>query len=750
MRNGKKRRPGILGVCALTLAVLLLFSVCGKTPAPPAGETTPAPAPLPADAEHDPVLPDQGGGRVVANLYLGGMPLVPEGWEPVRGEPRFDADAGTLACVLMLSEGDGSARFAYAEIGEHGGLAHIVELPVGEDAEVTLFAVSDQRVYYVEERLDAARQELRLNALDPADGSVVRGTECAALLKRNNAGSVAPSDLAVDADGDVFVLTGREIAVFSPDLALRTSFPKNYVRAELLSDSRGKVLLARARQKDGSYALVPIDKAGAALLEDEAVLIPAAAVESPLYDFFMTPADELIWRTAAGIWVLRGGAAELLMNFENSGCDADSSVLCGAADADTLFIGSTDGPSGKATGLSVWRAARGDALSQIRVIELCSTVRLPAYLTEAVTAFNASHRDVRISVRDYSGENRHADGASRLIGDLESGAYAPDIVLTNHANTDFSYLRDKGLTLDLGQYLAADPIVNRDNVFGCVQHAFATESGGMWAIPDEFELSTVVASPAFRTEGGRTTGELLDFIDSLPPDAVLMEGLTRENAAKRLLGQQGYDVFFDRVNGESSFDDPLYLRWLRFLMRLPSGEEELRARSAFEGLADVDKYRSYREGGVALASLKIKSFNSILYPTFLFGSRGWTFAGYPTADGAVGVSLSGRNVFAVMNRSEEPDEAWEFIASYVSDGDHLHSAHHMRYGMYILKSQLMSDLASADRYVYHFSFSGSSGSASKLLGNSYNVGKADVLLEYEAEDGERLIAFLDEAACSRP
>ena len=149
--------------------------------------------------------------------------------------------------------------------------------------------------------------------------------------------------------------------------------------------------------------------------------------------------------------------------------------------------------------------------------------------------------------------------------------------------------------------------------------------------------------------------------------------------------------------------------------------------------------------------MTVRRFSSILSPTFTFGSRDWSFVGFPTSDGHIGTETVCEKVFVVMNWAEEAEAAWDLIRSVVSDGDTIHSGYHDRWNMPILKSQLASDLANAEDYVYTFKFSGGSGMTSKALYDhpptDADMTQPGKLLEFlPEEDSARLIDFLDNIA----
>ncbi|MBQ3956159.1 MAG: hypothetical protein II680_09720, partial [Clostridia bacterium] len=503
-------------------------------------------------------LPENTGATgVLTHVYKSAGRLIPEGSQIVTDGAQYDAETGTLFCVLR----DGWRDYRYAEIREDAGVAREFLLPLEEDFHLRRYAVRDGKLAFDFSRTtENARGEYVteefLSLTDLETGETVTGEELNGFLAKDWAGSVNPIDLILDAEGDIVLLTDEQIAVFSPDLSLKrvVSFQRN--SPELAADPEGAVWVEYLDSK-GEYVLAPFDKETGECGEELAV---TGAVKSGYgsREFCFADGGELVWRDDRGVWTLRDPHAdpaspELLMDWKNS-CLANADVmLLWASRPDLLLIWegyASDGEDDDT--LSLWRSSEDVDLSKLRVIELANTIQMPEYMASAVVEFNKTHPDVRIAVRDYYSEYYYSNDfvyvASKLIQDILTGTYRPDIVLSKSGREDLEYFRAHSMTLDLGPYLDRDPAVNRENVFGCLQKTFATEEGGMWAIPDEFSVRTLVAPDSYwKGAGGGSDGwtlsELLDAADSLPRDMILMQGLTKQNAASKLLGQNGYGAF---------------------------------------------------------------------------------------------------------------------------------------------------------------------------------------------------------------
>lgn len=733
-----------LQIPALFLAFLFAFTGCGS------GKTArtekPADAAKPGIITADDLPENIGATETLENVYRHVQSFLPDEVYLIPDGVEYDAESGILRCMTEeYAEEVWVSR--YLEIQNDGTV--LLEIPVSmpEGYRVYHACMEEGGVCWLAgyDNHETEEEHLMFCRWHMEDGFTDFGEDFADLMKKDWADYVNTLDLEEDADGNLYLLTDMELVIFSPDFTVLARGKGSSEEAELLRAPDG-VVWCKSRAK-GKIGVAPLNAEGK---QGERRDLPQS-FDSPQVDYFHFLSDgAIVFQDSTGVWIWRDGEEPvLLMDWMNSNCVAQDSRLVDAADEDTFVI--RDQRYGKPMDTALWRKADATDLASVSVLEFCTTIQLPAYIPAAIVDFNKNHPTVRIAARDYFNDYGYEDAGSKLVQDILTGTYRPDVVLGRMDGADLTWMYEHGAYLDLAPFLDADSTVNRENVLGCVQRALASGEGGMWAIPDEFYVNTLVAPASVLPEGGWTLAEMLDFFESLPEDVIRMEGLTRENAASRLLGKNSYGVFFDREAGLCSFDDPLYLRWLDFLLSLPANEAELRKSSEFEQIAqskDGEKYQYYWGGKVALSRMTVRRFSSILSPTFTFGSRDWSFVGFPTSDGHIGTETVCEKVFVVMNWAEEADAAWDLIRSVVSDGDTIHSGYHHRMMMPILKSQLASDLATAEDYVYTFKFSGGSGMTSKALYDhpptDADLRQPGKLLEYlPDEDGARLLDFLD-------
>lgn len=677
--------------------------------------------------------------------YRSAESWLPAGYAVVNGAARFDESSGTVIGVLRKKD---SMETVCAKLTFDGRIEWERVLALPQDAVPAKAAVGDNAAYWITEAFDAETGIVRhwLHAMDFGTGTMGTSDELDGLFLPGWSGSVYFKDLAVDGDGYPVLLSEDEIGVFTPGLKFLGKTDASYIQ-ELTVDENGAVCAVKLCK--GIFTVNSLDRDLMKFMES--FPIPADPWGYGARQFRFTKKGELVWRDEAGVQILQeDGTSLLLLDWQNSSLDGRDAVLCATPDKERLLLCTE---SWAADGmLSLWVPAEDLDLSELRVIEMASTVQIPDYLASAIVRFNGSSPDTRIALKDYH-TVYGGDADARLLDDILMGAYRPDLVVGKTGGEDLDYFHEHEMTLDLMPFLEADETVSPNDLLGCVKRAFSTEDGGIWAIPDDFSVRTMAAmtDTAEESKNGWSLSDFLDYVGTLAPGKILMGNLTRANAADILLGQEGYGIFFSREAGICTFDNPLYMRWANFMMSLPADEEELSASSEFEQAEGKERVEYYRNGQVALTSVRLSTLSDILAPIFFFGTREWEFVGYPTESGVSGSILESNMVFAVMSWAEEAekaDRAWELIRSVVTEKD---GYAHSRHGFGILLSQLKADLAASSRYDYYYYYASDRGHGASLKNEEHPLTDKDLkspgqVIDFIPEDGTRLLDYLEQTA----
>ena len=740
-------------ITAFLLMTMLLVSGCGKKGAADKPDGSPT-------GGNDPVSvtpnPGPDAAEVLTHVYIPQTYSMPEGFELNSGvTPYYEAETDTLVCVGQRISEDGAEYRLVTTQGASGVVSEEV-FPLPEDiTSVGLGFVAEDAVWliisrWVQETDEAFTWIVRYSR---ESGKAEISPELNSLLGTHE--ELSASGFVRDADGDFFIysdgLGGRCIYVFAPDFNLKCRIrPTNSLNG-LFPRPDGSVWTFG--QIDGGRGAARVDKETQALADT--VRLSASASSSNRMLVRWAEDGTLLYETSEGVFASnRADSGEsdgdevddFLMDFVNSGLISSSSVFLCAVNRDMLLYADENGKP------VMWRSAEDIDLSTVRVLDLAFTANLSDALTEKIISFNREHPGVRIVVKDYvnlfnANVGMWKSPGQALALDISIGKYRPDLIIGQTGGADISYCLRAGLYTDLSSYLDSDPVVNRDNVFGAVLRAFDDGVGKIWGLADNFSISTLAAPDSVlpeRYRNGWTLDDLLDFADTLPHDVTLIEGLTRETAARKLLGTNGYAAFIDWENMTCSFDSPTFLRWLNFMKSLPKDDAELSRRSVFDRETKAEKYAYYYDGKVALSVKTLKKVYAALDAEFQFDTSAYSLPGYPGA----GSTLSTDFAFLVTSFSDATDDAWAFMRSVITSPDT--EAHRWRmFGLSSLKSSF--DDAARDmteNYVARYTFEGSFGIRSKSSEDAYTMDRPGTAYDITKEDTDRIRDYFDNIAGS--
>ena len=688
------------------------------------------------------------------NVYTPTTYPMPEGFElNERVTPYYEAETDTLVCVGQRVTEDG-AEYRLVTTRGDAGVAEEKPVPLSVDGEYVYMDygfVTEDAVWFIARQYVEEKQETLywLIRYFRADGTVEISPELNTLAGIGGA-MAQVRGFAMDADGDLYVyenLKAHAVFVLGSDFSLRCKVPASGGGTSLngiFTRPDGSVWCFG--QIEGQRSAARIDKESLTLADPVRLLTSASGSNQQLVRYAAD--DALLYETSEGVFCSTGdGEGEMLMSFLNSNLMVDKSVFLCAANRDELLYSNENGCP------VMWRSAGDIDLTTVRVLDVAITANLSAALTTKVIEFNRDHPDVRLVVKDYVNLTRNGgqtwdDPAQNLAMDIALGRYRPDMILGKTGGADMNYCLREKIYTDLTPYLDSDPVVNRDNVLGAVLRAFDDGEGGLWGLADNFTISTLVSPDSIlpaEYRDGWTLDDLLDFADSLPSDVTLIEGLTRETAADKLLGANGYAAFIDWDSMTCSYDSPTFLRWLDFVRSLPKDEAELLRSSELEQLSDQEKYEYYWNGKVALRNMRFSSVEAILGAVFRFDTYDVSFPGYPTAGGTLSTDFA----FLVTSFSDTTDEAWEFMTSVITEREGWETAEWRMFGgMSVLKSMFDEISVNEMNYTFKYMFSGGEGSTRKDLDNAYKLDSPGKVYDLTKADTDRIRDYYDNIAGS--
>lgn len=214
-------------------------------------------------------------------------------------------------------------------------------------------------------------------------------------------------------------------------------------------------------------------------------------------------------------------------------------------------------------------------------------------LQARVDAFNDSHTDVQIEIRDYSDEN----GPQRLLVELTAGRI-PDIMELQRLGTEavaddkeaevmwhtspldadlsgcywmpYQRLVQKGYLEDLWPYIENDPDLGREGVLEAPLKA-AEVDGGLYMLFREVSINTLVgAESVIGDRRGWTVEELMEAFSNMSADStVLHYDTVRSKVFFALLGPT-LSQYVNWNTGQCSFDSKEFRSMVEFLKCFPA------------------------------------------------------------------------------------------------------------------------------------------------------------------------------------
>ncbi len=375
--------------------------------------------------------------------------------------------------------------------------------------------------------------------------------------------------------------------------------------------------------------------------------------------------------------------AEMVMSFENSSLNQIPycAVPVSVGDRIDFSLLFADG----STFAMYCMPGEDISLDGITVLELAVNGQYPNLLLN-VYAFNASQKEYRIIVNDYSRFNTPDNingGLNRFRLDLETGILTPDLIFMNALEYTDIALSSPDMLLDLYTIDYSDAEYTPYDLWPAVRHA-GEANGKLYAIIPLFELSGLVGLKEYTSDlAGWDLQTCLDYADSLPEGKYLLDSYGKKNSSL-LFGRTG-DWNWLPFYEQGSFDDPLYVRYLNFISRLPETGPAIQEKrsSNIDNLILSGEYNNaditfaagganmYRNGTILLSSSTISSVYNLIRLTDTLGADSaeeLCFVGYPSGRGrGLEVHDYASSIFSILSRCKHPEAAWKFMEFFLKE-----------------------------------------------------------------------------------
>ncbi|MBO4687146.1 MAG: extracellular solute-binding protein [Clostridiales bacterium] len=293
---------------------------------------------------------------------------------------------------------------------------------------------------------------------------------------------------------------------------------------------------------------------------------------------------------------------------------------------------------------------------------------------EAVLQYNMDpNNSARIEIHDYNADVTNYDafgprdpnsgaGVDQLTLDMLSGN-GPDILV---GFSGLSQFNSDTMLIDLNTLIDGDSSFSRSEYFDNVFRAFET-NGKLYTIPVTFSVTGMAANTDYTNATGNLTFSDFDAMAGAIPQTMQM--LSADSCEDLLRDWMPHlsSHFIDYENKTVNFESEEFKTLLEMVKKY--GEA---GRNANSGDPMKDGYLTPNDDimltqgliGTALVDFSDLQFYATIVQQM--HNAGVTFSGVPSQNG-IGMSVKGHLSMAITSTSADPELAWDFIRSLLSE-----------------------------------------------------------------------------------
>ena len=470
--------------------------------------------------------------------------------------------------------------------------------------------------------------------------------------------------LMSDKDGNVYIMNGNTSTLYVLDnegaeLFHVGSEEGNYYNVMAMGD--GSVAMSGWDQATSKSVIRKVDSAAKAL-DSKTYDAPTNA-----YNFYAGSGDyDFYYNTESSLfgYKLESGESTKIITWINSDVNSEGvGNILPLADGRILCVYS-DYTSDNATTqlLTLTKTASAEVTQKTVLTYAC--MYLDWNVRREIIKFNKANPEYRIEVQDYSEYNTQDDynaGLTKLTTEIISGK-VPDIM--DASSLPIRQYGAKGLLEDLWTYIDADTALGGREAL--VQPLFnaLSQDGKLFQTSTGFSVITAYGlSKVVGENPGWTLEQLLAALSTLNPGAqILSEGTTKDSMLNYLCTMYLSD-FVDWETGKCSFDSQLFTDLLQLTEKFPATYDW----ENYDYSTDyVPASVRMGEGDQLMDYFYLSDFNSYAY-NLGADLSGYTFIGFPTADGSVGSAFQSNSGLAMSSKCANKDVAWQFIRTFLTE-----------------------------------------------------------------------------------
>ena len=295
---------------------------------------------------------------------------------------------------------------------------------------------------------------------------------------------------------------------------------------------------------------------------------------------------------------------------------------------------------------------------------------------EKVLEYNQdTSKSARIVVCDYTAsfdnigrqdeyEKAQAAAVDQLTLDMLSGE-GPDIIV---GFSDISQINDASMLVDLNTYIDKDSSIDRENYFDNIFRAFETD-GKLYTIPLTYSIEGLAVNGKY--EGAKENWTYADFeamADKLPDGKLAISSKSYNDLLKSWMMHLS-SRFIDYENKTVDFESDEFKQLLQTVKK--HGQTKQQGMDTQGSPAMMDSYFNLNDD-IAFMNDMVAACSATLSDLQMYGMLTKNtrdnvfFTGVPSLSGT-GMTVRGHLTMAVAAYSPNPDQAWDFISSFLSE-----------------------------------------------------------------------------------
>lgn len=280
-----------------------------------------------------------------------------------------------------------------------------------------------------------------------------------------------------------------------------------------------------------------------------------------------------------------------------------------------------------------------------------------------IVEFNKESDEYRIVIKEYSNYNSPGNwqaGVTQLNNDILSGNI-PDILVISRDMPVESYA-NKGIFADLYEFLEEDEELNREDYLQNVLDAY-TIDGELYAVVPSFSVETCTAKSEWvEQKESWSIQEMQEVVAKMPEGASAFgESYGRESMLNIAMSYTS-DQFIDWESGKCNMDSEEFKALLSYIATYPAEESMVWDEDYWMNEYEV-QWHNDKTLMMSTSIYSIADFDSM---NSAYLDEDYSIVGFPCAP-EMGAVLSANTAYAISEKSNNKEVAWEFIRYYLTD-----------------------------------------------------------------------------------